>query len=408
MDIKKAFPSIDRTMLIDLLHRLGLPGPMVKAISSTFHLNTCRLKIEGHLSERFSVNLGVREGDIESPPLFNLVYGDILRSCDLDCFPDDAFEGSLLRVLGIAYADDLASFGLDVPLLQDSLDHIVRVMKPYNLLPNALKTQVLVFVTRRRLPPFSDFDPDQEFTLDGVVLESVTTFKYLGVHLDFLASSSPHEDICLLKAKAAAVQVGKLCRQLQITDLARLQTYFQSFVVSQFHGTQVVYFTNDCYESVLMLFFRTCFSLPIGYPRAILHYFTGPLEFFAQQLLARFKFFQKHAWKVGQIRDSFYQDRILFLLGQECWASDFAEIYEAFFQGSRFSEFDLFSPVDEFRTRLEAESIEHRNLRLTLMPSGILFRHLIPIGSLSSFMRELSIRSFEEVRLILLFFLRIC
>ncbi len=92
VDIKKAFPSVDRSMLIDLLHKLGLPGPMVKAISSSFHLNTCRLKIEGHLSERFPVNLGVREGDIESPPLFNLVYGEVLRSCDLDFFPDDAFE----------------------------------------------------------------------------------------------------------------------------------------------------------------------------------------------------------------------------------------------------------------------------------------------------------------------------
>jgi hypothetical protein len=67
VDIKKAFPSVDRSMLIDLLHRLGLAGPMVKAIASTFQFNTCRLKIDGHLSERFPVNMGVREGDIESP-----------------------------------------------------------------------------------------------------------------------------------------------------------------------------------------------------------------------------------------------------------------------------------------------------------------------------------------------------
>jgi hypothetical protein len=155
--------------------------------------------------------------------------------------------------------------------------------------------------------------------------------------------------MCFSKAKAAAVQVGRICRQLQITDFSRLQTYFLSFVISQFYGTQLVPSSNECYEKVLMLFFQTCFSLPIGYPRAILFYFCGPLEFPAQQMLARMKFFPKHAWRLGGMRDNFLQDRILFLLGRESWASDFAELYEDFFHGSRFSELDLFAPIDEFR-----------------------------------------------------------
>jgi hypothetical protein len=160
-----------------------------------------------------------------------------------------------------------------------------------------------------------------------------------------------------------------------------------------------------------MLFFRTCFSLPVGFPRAIFPYFAGPLEFAAQQMLARLKIFQKHVWRAGHMREVFFQDRILFLLGRECWSSNFAELYEAFFHGSQFREFDLFSPTDEFRIRLEVELAAHRHLRLTLMPSGILFQQLVPIGSPSSFMRDLSVRSFKEVRLVLLFFanmLRFC
>jgi hypothetical protein len=53
---------------------------------------------------------------------------------------------------------------------------------------------------------------------------------------------------------------------------------------------------------------------------------------------------------------------------------------------------------------LERESTELREARLTLMPSGSLFRQLLPTQALPSFLRELSIRSHEEVRLILIFF----
>jgi hypothetical protein len=38
------------------------------------------------------------------------------------------------------------------------------------------------------------------------------------------------------------------------------------------------------------------------------------------------------------------------------------------------------------------------------MPSGVLFQRLVPFKSMSLFLRELSRRSFEETRLVLLFF----
>jgi hypothetical protein len=168
--------------------------------------------------------------------------------------------------LGIAYADDLAAFGFNTSLIQNGLDSMINVMKPFNLIPNGGKTQVLAFVTPRRLFPVSLEDSRHRLTIDNVGLERVDTFKYLGIHLNFLVSASSHENICLVKAKAAAVQLGRICRQLELRDLSRLQAYFISFVVSQFHGSQLVLFSNDCYETSLMLFFWICFSLPVGFP----------------------------------------------------------------------------------------------------------------------------------------------
>jgi hypothetical protein len=404
IDIKKAFPSVDRERLIDLLHRLGLPGPLVRALASTFHLNMCRLRIEGFLSDPFPVNLGVREGDIDSPPMFNLVYGEILRGSGLELLNDGVFVNFRDRASAVAYADDLAALCVRMPPLQESLDLIDECMAPFNLNINAGKTVEMIFLPHRRLIPITEVNEWMPGYVAGEWIEEMSEFNYLGITLNIACDSEVHVTNCFVRAKQAAIQIGRLCRQMEITNFSQLRTYFFSFVVSQFHAQQLVTFPPEDYEMVLMLFFRTCFSLPVGFPRALFYYFVGSLEFQAQQIMARLRFFRKHARSRGFLRSVFLEDRRLFLLRQLCWNMDFQLLFESFHPNRSYSELDLFDPHEDIHALLEQESADRRSLRLTLMPSGVLFQRLVPYQSLPSFLRELSRRSFEETRLVLLFF----
>jgi hypothetical protein len=83
---------------------------------------------------------------------------------------------------------------------------------------------------------------------------------------------------------------------------------------------------------------------------------------------------------------------------------EFSILFEDFLPGRVYGELDLFDPQEDIRGLLERESSERRDLRLSLMPSGVLFRELLPYQAMPSFLRELSRRSFEEVRLVLIFF----
>jgi hypothetical protein len=83
---------------------------------------------------------------------------------------------------------------------------------------------------------------------------------------------------------------------------------------------------------------------------------------------------------------------------------DFQLLLESFLPDLSFSELDLFDPHEDMRSLLEQESADRRNLRLSLMPSGILFQRLVSFQTMPSFLRELSRRSFEETRLALIFF----
>jgi hypothetical protein len=65
----------------------------------------------------------------------------------------------------------------------------------------------------------------------------------------------------------------------------------------------------------------------------------------------------------------------------------------------------LFDPQDDIHGILKQESSDRRELRLTLMPSGVLFQRLVPYQAMPGLLRELARRSaFEEVRLVLIFF----
>jgi hypothetical protein len=71
--------------------------------------------------------------------------------------------------------------------------------------------------------------------VEGEWIREACELKYLGITLDFLGDTEEHVSVCVSRARAAATQIGRLCRQLEIRDFSQLRTYFFSFVVSQFH-----------------------------------------------------------------------------------------------------------------------------------------------------------------------------
>ncbi len=102
-------------------------------------------------------------------------------------------------------------------------------MLPFNLHINAGKTQVIIFLPFRRNIPLHAVHQWHNFYVGGEWIEVVEEFKYLGIHLDFSIGTDNHVTICYQRAKQAAVQIGRLCKQLHIVNFSRLRTYFFSF-----------------------------------------------------------------------------------------------------------------------------------------------------------------------------------
>ena len=72
---KKAYDSVDRTFLWQVLARFRIPPQMIEVIGQ-FHdgMRACVRRDDGRRSERFEVAQGLRQGCVLFPLLFNVLF----------------------------------------------------------------------------------------------------------------------------------------------------------------------------------------------------------------------------------------------------------------------------------------------------------------------------------------------
>ena len=127
IDLQKAYDSVDRTLLRQVLARFGTPPQMVEVIRQ-FHdgMRACVRRDDSRSSEWFKVAQGLRQGCVLSPLLFNIFFAAILRvvlerfSKDVGILadlvylreqsskvgPETALECVRRAIWGMLYADD--------------------------------------------------------------------------------------------------------------------------------------------------------------------------------------------------------------------------------------------------------------------------------------------------------------
>ena len=88
VDLSKAFDTVDRPMLWEVLRRSSCPGKFVKLIRSLHDGMIARARVRNLESEQFGVSRGVKQGCSLAPVLFNLYISYITRLLAARVSPD--------------------------------------------------------------------------------------------------------------------------------------------------------------------------------------------------------------------------------------------------------------------------------------------------------------------------------
>ncbi len=76
MDLEKAYARVDRKGLWDTLRVYGVGGQLLEGIRSFYENASASVRMNGELSESFKVEVGVGQGCVMPPWLFNIYTGN--------------------------------------------------------------------------------------------------------------------------------------------------------------------------------------------------------------------------------------------------------------------------------------------------------------------------------------------
>lgn len=185
VDFKKAFDSINREKMFQILRHYGIPEKIVQSIKVIYNNSRSSVIVEGRSSKEFDVTTGVLQGDTLAPLLFVIVIDYVMKNAVQDSATERDEHGFLTNeregsktwtkfskpptyIYDLDFADDIA-------LLENSRDsclaQLLTVSKragQVGLAINDKKTVVMFNQPKQR-----NRQPNTQITLNGHEIQTV-------------------------------------------------------------------------------------------------------------------------------------------------------------------------------------------------------------------------------------------
>ena len=249
VDFRKAFDTVWHTGLFHKLHKFGISGKFYEIIKNMYSKITLRVKTEDGLTPPLTSQIGVRQGDILSPLLFNIYVNDItdiLTSPESDLV---ALNGSVIPCL--MYADDIVLISSSRAGLQQQLDTLHKYCSQWHLDVNTTKTKCLVISGKTQ---------NIQFTYGDNTIDQVTSFPYLGIVINTKGDFKDNAHRLSNKSLRALYKLNKSLSKTNIKAKEILHIYDHTVKPILLYGSEVTNIFNPIRKRISPFEDFTCTS----------------------------------------------------------------------------------------------------------------------------------------------------
>ena len=192
IDYSKAFDKVQHEPFMEILKDLNIKGKSWRLIRNIYWDQSATIRHENELGTWKSIRRGLRQGCVFSPDGFSIYSERIMKK--IEDMPGAKVGG--VNISNVRFADDTALIANTEKDLQELVNKIKEESKLYGLSLNKKKTYTMVFSKKKEIPKCS-------IRIDGVELEQVKQFIYLGSILTSDGRNKVEIDRRIGKAKSA-------------------------------------------------------------------------------------------------------------------------------------------------------------------------------------------------------------
>ena len=212
VDFKKAFDSVNRNTLWNVLRNQGINGKMYKALRGIYDSVTACVREKGVYSDFFNCPRGVKQGCLLSPQLFSFFINELAIEISNRGRHGIQMIPGAIEIFLMLFADDVILLSNTVVGLQNQLSILKQEADRLHLTVNLDKTNIMVFRMGGYLSRY------EKWWYGNTEIKVTNCYKYLGMMFTTrLSLNTGWVDMCR-KGKRGVIEIIKSLNKLKSVD----------------------------------------------------------------------------------------------------------------------------------------------------------------------------------------------